>query len=590
MNDNLVLAILLLAATCCTLFMTALSWWRREYPIAVVYGLSMLASSFYTLGYAFELLSHELESIRFWLRIEYIGIAYGPSLWMMMVLQYTGLVERIRPKLLLPMLIVPTITLIGHYTNDWTHAFYTWFSLLQQGDFTFAISGKGPLYELHVIYNYTLVIIGLGLLVQMLVRAKGMARRPIVMVLIGSLIAYSLTFVYVAGFLSIPLDLSPFGLVFSGIFYLWGIYQFNMLRLAPLALRRVFASMQDAVLLFGPDDRLVGFNPAARRVFPDVGSRQIGFRPQAVFQGFSSLVELMQKEEFKGRVASEHDQHYEARLSVLYDRLHRPVGRMLTLIDVGEAVRAERQILADTEKLARLNAFKDKMFQVIAHDLRDPLAVLVNLSELLEEEQQGTEGSREIVEEMGRQVRNTFTLAESLLDWLRTQGGSMTVHPIEQELAAAVERQFQFLRHRSSSKQLTLRAFVPPEAYVYADKETLDLVLRNLLSNAVKFTEQGGQIEVRARSESDRWIVAVHDTGAGLSSEQAGVLLREMYPVSETGTAGERGAGLGLSLCRSFLRLNGGDLWFESTHRLGSTFYFSLPAWRVPEEGEGGLR
>ena len=589
MNYDFYLALLLLAATCGSLAMVVLSWQRKEFPIAVSYGFSMLASSFYTFGYAFELLADHLDDIRFWLRFEYVGIAFGPSLWMMMVMQYTGYADRLRPRIVLLLLIVPTITFVGHYTNEWTGWFYTSFSLVQDHGVMLAVTEKGPLYRLHVAYNYALAIAGLVLLVQMRIRTKRGARKPVTLMIVGSLFAYTLTFLYVIGLSPFLIDLSPFGLVVSGVFYLWGIYQFNMLRLAPLALRRVFASMQDAVLLFGPDDRLIGFNPAAKRVFPNLGGRQIGLKPEEVLSGMPGLSAGLQtgSAEFKRRIAAGADDHYDARFSTLRDRLQRPVGGMLLLTDVGEAVRSERQILEDSAKLGQLNAFKDKMFQVVAHDLRDPLAVLVSLSELLDEESAERGGSREVADEMGRQIRNTFALVESLLDWLRSQGGGMAFHPAKRDLNRTVDRHFELLLHRSRGKVLTMLSTVRPDTFVYADKEMLDLVLRNLLSNAIKFTSKGGTIEVGARIETGHCIVTVRDTGLGISPEQAVELLRETYPVSGTGTAGERGIGLGLALCRSFLRLNGGDIWFESAVDRGSTFYFSLPV--LPEdEPEGG--
>ncbi|QDH21141.1 histidine kinase N-terminal 7TM domain-containing protein [Saccharibacillus brassicae] len=589
MKYEMLLFALLIAATGCSLAMVALSWRRREFPIAVSYGLSMLASSFYTFGYAFELLADRLDDIRFWLRVEYVGIAFGTALWIMMVMQYTGSVGRLRARIVLPLLLVPLLTFVAHYTNPWTGWFYSSVSLVHVDGLALIATEKGPLYKLHIAYNYALIVAGMLLLVQMLLRAKPGTRKPIVFMIFGSLIAYIPSFVYVVGFLPLSIDLSPFGLVVAGIFYLWGIYQFNLLRLAPLALRRVFASMPDAVLLFGPDDRLIGFNPSARQMLPGLGGHQIGLSPEEVLAAMPALSGIVRTgaADFRQRAADGGDGHYDVRFSTLRDRLQRPAGSMVLLTDIGEAVRAERRILDDSAKLEQLNTFKDKMFQVVAHDLRDPLAVLVNLAELLEEESEDRGSRSEVADEIGRQIRGTFALIEGLLDWLRSQGGGMAFHPMQRDLPRTVERHFDRLRHRGESKRLTLRSSVRAGTLVYADKEMLDLVLRNLLSNAIKFTEEGGTIEVGARLEADRCVVYVRDTGSGMPPERAAALLRETYPVSETGTAGERGIGLGLSLCRSFLRLNGGDIWFDSQLDLGSTFYFSLPV-SPAEDQEGG--
>src|SRR5690554_3273867 len=110
MNYNLYLSALLMAATSCLLVLCYLSWKRRELPIAISYGLGMLAGAFYTFGYAFEIASSDLEHIRFWLRVEYIAIPFGAVIWIVMVLQYTGRQHLIRRPLIAVLLIVPMIT------------------------------------------------------------------------------------------------------------------------------------------------------------------------------------------------------------------------------------------------------------------------------------------------------------------------------------------------------------------------------------------------------------------------------------------------------------------------------------------------
>jgi signal transduction histidine kinase len=223
------------------------------------------------------------------------------------------------------------------------------------------------------------------------------------------------------------------------------------------------------------------------------------------------------------------------------------------------------------------------MFNVVAHDIRDPLAVLINLMELMEEEMQTCEESHEeIVHEMNQQIQNTFTLVESLLDWFQSQRGGMVFNPVIRDLAHTVQTNVLLMQVRSDSKNIKIISDIPDNLYVFADKEMLDLIIRNLLSNAIKFTENGGSIRLNADYADDKIIVSVSDTGSGIPTGQAESLLQETYPVSSPGTAGERGVGLGLTLCREFVRLNGGEIWFDSALSQGSTFYFSIP---VPSDG-----
>ncbi|MFC5530964.1 histidine kinase N-terminal 7TM domain-containing protein [Cohnella yongneupensis] len=582
MNYNLYLSVLLIAATCSALVMVYLSWKRREHPIAISYGLAVLAGAFYTFGYAFEIVSPNLEHIRFWLRFEYIGIPFGPVLWFIMVLQYTGRQSLVRKRLVVPLLVVPIVTFAAHYTNAWHHWFYAKITLEESEGSTLVSLSKGPLYEVHVVYSYILVVIGMGLLIQMLRRSTPPMKKQVAFMMIGSCSIYGFSLVYLIGVIDVPIDLSPFGFVVSGVFYLWGIYQFNMLRLAPLALQRVFESMTEAVIVFDLDNALTSYNQSAGRAIEGLHRKQLGLPADQVFVRYPLLLERLRHGSFSLRkvqiVGQPDEPFYNVNMSFVCDNHGKPVGKMLLLSDVTESVRTEERLLDNARQLGELNTFKDKMFNVIAHDIRDPLAVLVNLMELMEDEIQGCERDHEeIVHEMGQQIQNTFTLVESLLDWFRSQRGGMVFNPIERDLGHTVQNNIRMMRVRSESKRIRIVSEIPQDTFVYADKEMLDLIVRNLLSNAIKFTAADGSILVKAHRSGNRTIVAVSDTGEGISEDQAPTLLQEAYPTSSAGTAGERGVGLGLTLCREFVRLNGGEIWFDSTLSQGSTFYFSLP-------------
>jgi signal transduction histidine kinase len=581
MSYNLYLSALLMAATCCSLMLCYLSWKRRELPIAISYGLGMLTGSFYTFGYAFEIVSTDLEHIRFWLRIEYLGIPFGTILWIIMVLQYTGRQALVRKWVVALLMIVPTITFVAHYTNDWHHLFYKSMTLNYSEGFPLVTTEKGPLYKLHVYYSYSFFVVGMGLMIEMFLKATSRMKKQIAFMIIGSWGPFGFTLIYLSNVIYMPIDISPFGFVFSGIFYMWGIYQFNMLRLAPLALQKVFASMQDAVIVFDLENTLTSFNQSTKRVIKDINNKWIGLPAAQVFKQYPLLLEkIMQGPSLysKVQISGQSDEpYYNLHMSLISDNNQKAVGKMFLLSDVTEMVRSEERLLDNARQLSELNMFKDRMFNVVAHDIRDPLAVLINLMELMEDELQGYGGDHEeIVHEMGQQIENTFTLVESLLDWFRSQRGGMVFKPVERDISHTVQVSTRLLLVRCESKKIQLISEIPKNTFVFADKEMLDLIVRNLLSNAIKFTNIGGTIRLRAEHRADKLIVSVSDSGDGIPPHQASSLLQEGYPVSSTGTAGERGVGLGLTLCREFVRLNGGDIWFDSSAQ-GSTFYFSVP-------------
>lgn len=582
MSYNAYLSVLLMAATCCSLVITYLCWKRRELPIAISYGLGVLTGAFYSFGYAFEVVSTSLEQIRFWLRIEYIGIPFGTILWFVLVLQYTGRQRFISKWFVSLLMIVPMITFISHNTNEWHHLFYKSMTLDYSEGFPLVTLEKGPLYKLHVAYSYSFFVVGMGMLIQMFRKATPRMRKQITFMIIGSWGPYGFTLVYLSGIFYLPIDISPFGFIFSGIFYLWGIYQFNMLRIAPLALQKVFASMQDAVMVFDLDNILTSFNQSAKRVIAGIDPNWVGQPAVQVFSQYPVLLERILQGpslESKIQISGPADrQFYNVHMSYISDHRQKPAGKMLLLSDVTEMVRSEEILRDNARQLSELNTFKDKMFNVVAHDIRDPLAVLINLIEIMEDDFQDVEGDHEeIVREMSHQIQNTFLLVESLLDWFRSQMGGMMFNPVERDLAQAVQTNLRMLQVRREKKQIRIISEIPKDTFVYADKEMLDLIIRNLLSNAIKFTAVGGTVRLQAAHEANTVVVSVSDTGEGMTSDQASTLLKEAYPASSMGTAGERGVGLGLTLCKEFVHLNGGEIWFESAPLQGTTFYFSVP-------------
>lgn len=596
MSYNFALSAILMIFTFGFMILLNYSWQNRENRISVSYGLGVVAASFYTFGYAFQLVSTTLEQMLFWIHIQYVGIPFAPFIWVIMILQFTGNQRMITKKNIALLSIGPLSSLTFHFTNEWHHLFYRGMALDYSQGFPLIILDRGPLFYLHIVYVYSFYLVGICFLIHMYLKSSRERKREgkrernkqVVLMLIGSLCVFVPPFIHSIGIVQIPIDISPFGLILSGLFYFWGTYQFNMLNLSPLVMKKVFESIHDAVIIFDIDNTLRSYNNSADILFKELSDKKrIGNPASIVLSPFPNLVQLIEHKSDPHNVTIRSmqlgDRYYHVQFSYINGRHNKPVRKMLILHDITESVRYEESLLQQSRQLSELNLFKDKMFSVIAHDIRDPLAVLVNLMELLKEDMQEAElikskGShQELVEEMGEQINNTFLLVESLLEWFHTQRGGMLFNPVVRDLGNVVQKTMTMMKVKLNSKQININSTIAENVYVYADKDMLDLIIRNLVSNAVKFTEIGGSIQLSSEVLQDKVVVAIRDTGQGISVDEASCLLQDEYPISKRGTAGEQGVGLGLSICREFVHLNRGEIWFDSSPGVGTTFYFSLP-------------
>jgi signal transduction histidine kinase len=238
----------------------------------------------------------------------------------------------------------------------------------------------------------------------------------------------------------------------------------------------------------------------------------------------------------------------------------------------GKAALLEEQ----TQQLTELNTLKNKLFSVIAHDLKAPLYALRTLFRNVQVYDLPGEEIKLLIPEVVNELTYTTGLMENLLQWAKSQMQAESVHPQLLDISRIAKEVLQLLRLQAEAKNIYINSKIERPVYVYADKDMINLVLRNLLSNAIKFTPEEGSICIEAREMRSYIEVFVQDTGTGISQEGLQKLMDENYYTTR-GTEGEAGTGLGLMLCKDFLSRNGGRMHIESEPGKGSTFSFTLP-------------
>lgn len=230
-------------------------------------------------------------------------------------------------------------------------------------------------------------------------------------------------------------------------------------------------------------------------------------------------------------------------------------------------------------ELHETNATKDKLFSIIAHDLKNPIGNILVISKLLKDSlaNDDRQSASELIELIGSQSQETLSLLETLFDWSKSQTGQIHYKPEILNLKMIVDQVLANLIPAAKVKNITIETNSSEHLLVYADPNMLNAIFRNLVTNAVKFTNSGGTVRIAAEMKEDAVEITVSDTGIGMNPETQAKLFHIDTNLTTMGTADEKGTGLGLIICREFIEKHGGHIKVKSEAGKGSQFMFNLP-------------
>lgn len=240
---------------------------------------------------------------------------------------------------------------------------------------------------------------------------------------------------------------------------------------------------------------------------------------------------------------------------------------------------ANEAIRDQNDQLENMNATKDKFFSIISHDLKGPLNSLTSFSSLLMNhvESLSKEEIQMLAADLDKSLKNLFALLENLLQWSRSQTGTIQFSKEKFDLAALLKKNKDLLHNQASNKNIEIIVKETNPIFVKAHEQSIDTVIRNLLSNAIKFTNESGKVKMGLTEDSNNYYVKVADNGVGMPPAIAEKIFRIDTKHSTQGTAKEKGTGLGLILCKEFVEKNGGTIKVKSEEDKGTLFTFSLP-------------
>ena len=309
---------------------------------------------------------------------------------------------------------------------------------------------------------------------------------------------------------------------------------------------------------------------------PDV--RNILLTGQASLQGISNAVNKAGLYRFISKPWDKND------LVLTVREALRSYEQAMTILKQNEELKElnaglELKVEQRTQELRELNATKDKFFSIIAHDLKNPFNTLLGFSDLILTNLNiyKKEQIHDFVNIIHTTSKNAYSLLENLLEWSRSQTGRIQMEPEQINLYNLVEENMELLKGIAEKKRIILTNDIKKDCTAYADQNMINTVIRNLATNALKYTAKGGKVNILSDKKDDKVIITVADTGVGIKPENLDKLFRIDGNFSLKGTDDETGTGLGLILCKEFIRKNNGELKVTSVFGQGSKFFFSIP-------------
>ncbi len=238
----------------------------------------------------------------------------------------------------------------------------------------------------------------------------------------------------------------------------------------------------------------------------------------------------------------------------------------------------KQEILLKHEKeLSDSNATKDRLFSIVAHDLKGPINSFHGLMKMSMDESISKQDYDMLIPKALKNIQNISEMLNNLLVWAKTQMEGIVVKQVNLDVNSIASKTILLLEPIAKKKDIKIINQIPKNTISYSDKNHLNIIIRNLISNAIKFTKLGGEINVSIVKKEHNLQLEVKDNGIGMEEETLNLLFKKKHIKSTFGTNKEKGTGLGLYICKEMVESNGGEIRVSSEKNKGTSIYFTLP-------------
>lgn len=364
---------------------------RHKYTnIAKMFLLYTAATTIYCLGAAFGMMATTVEQIKFWTAIQYVGMPFSPPLSLLFTMQFLGM--KVTKKRVIALLTIPFISMVMVATNDWHHLHYRVFEVDPVLGAPFIYLEIGRWYVVHGIFTFSCLFAGFVLILAHWKETAKAYRPQLIALMCGQLVPMITAFVYLIGLTPPGVDPVPMVRWLATLFYLWAISSSRLFTIMPIAKDEIFNSINDGVMVLDDSNRLIEFNTACKKMFPQLNKSMFGTDLEQIWQGLSGTsipfkldaTELHQ--EIQVTTAENTQRIYQVRTSLLQNSKNHK-GLLIIFTDITEVKRLQVQLehQAYYDELTQIynrRAFFQKSEQDFAKAMKESMVYTVILMDI----------------------------------------------------------------------------------------------------------------------------------------------------------------------------------------------------------------
>lgn len=569
-----------------TIILALLFWMRRRAPGAKYMALMMGSGAIWAIG---DFLS-DLSSINymkiFWDNVSYFGVVTLPVAWIIFTIQYTRYEGYLKRRKMFLLFIIPFITVLMVWTNNYHHLMMSSIEFLKEGQMTVLSTTFGMWFWVHAAYSYLMFLFGIILLVKRLVTLPQILRRQSVIILIAILVPLFLSILYTFKVDAVyPIDFTIFSFTFAGILCFFGMFRYRLFDLIPAARDAVMENMSGIVIVLDNQNHIMDINTAAKNILGIEEKDVIGKYAyeslgewSSYFKRYENVRETGEKIWIDMKTGRK---YFDLKITPLYDSRNKAMGKFVLLYNITALEEAIIDLRESRKAAEDANKAKSQFLATMSHEIRTPLNGIIGMTELLT--------SANFSEEEKGYLQTLQTCADSLLDIIndildfsKIESGKMELENTDFNFRNMVDAAVKPFLHYSKEKDISFECKIDdtiPENLI-GDPVRVKQILVNLVGNAFKFTDKGrvhlAVEQLKCEKEQAALRFTVSDTGIGIPEEKIDRLFKSFQQVDSSTTRRFGGTGLGLAIVKNLITFMGGCIDVESIPGEGSKFTFII--------------